>query len=201
MRSLGANTSRPGSTPRATASRRRLALARASASSSHSTLPGTPASRRIQMPNISSRDLVGAVERAEDETRLRQAARGARRRLGRDLAAAIVRLIAVGQMDDPLREVRLRVHRRHEGVGDDVVDEVGAHAAGIAQEVDLQGRRPKRQDLGPGVLGVALQVDEDVDAVIVDAPRGLRVRELAHVDEAIERRPAAACACRCRRRR
>ena len=89
-------------------------------------------------------------------------------------------------MDDPLREVRLLVHRRDEGVGDDVVDEVGAHAAGIAQEVDLHGRRAVGQDLGPGVLGVALQVDEDVDPVIVDAPCRVRVRELAHVDEAIE---------------
>jgi hypothetical protein len=48
--SLGANTGRFGSTPRAPASPRRLSMTRSFASKSQSTAPGIAVKRRIQMP-------------------------------------------------------------------------------------------------------------------------------------------------------
>ena len=90
-------------------------------------------------------------------------------------------------MDDPLVVVGLAVERRNEGVGDDVVDELRAHAAGIAEEAHLHRRRPIGEDLGPGAARVALEVDEHVDAVVVDLPGGIPVREMADVDEPVER--------------
>ena len=91
-------------------------------------------------------------------------------------------------MDDLLGEPGLLIHRHDEGVGDDVVDEVRAHAAGVAQVVDLHGCRPVGQNLRSRVLGVALEVDEDVDAILVDAAGCTRMRNGPHVDEVVEGR-------------
>ena len=80
-----------------------------------------------------------------------------------DRPMGVVDLIAVRQVDDLLGEERLVLERSNDLVGDDVVDERRAHGAGIAEIAHLDGRRTIGQDAGPRILGVALQIDRDVD--------------------------------------
>ena len=71
-----------------------------------------------------------------------------------DRPPAVVGLIAIGQMDDLLAEKGLLVHRRDDGIGDDVIDEIGPHGARKAEEIDLDRGRPRRQDLRCGHVWV-----------------------------------------------
>ncbi len=52
-----------------------------------------------------------------------------------------------------------------EGVDDDVVDEIRPHGGGISEIAHLHRRRPTGCYRRPGVMGVALEIDEDVDLV------------------------------------
>lgn len=54
--------------------------------------------------------------------------------------------------------------RQDNGVGDNIVDVGGAGGAGIAKVVDGDGGRFKREDFLAVVVGVAFEVDEDVDS-------------------------------------
>ena len=49
-------------------------------------------------------------------------------------------------------------------VGDDVVDEVAAHGAWVAEVADLDGRAAGGEDAWAAVHGEAFEVDGDVDA-------------------------------------
>ena len=63
----------------------------------------------------------------------------------------------------------LEVWRRYDAVGDEVVDEVGAQGAGEAHVRELERGRSHRENLVARALGVAVEVDKDVDAVGDDA--------------------------------
>ena len=133
------------------------------------------------------RDLEAVVEGAEHKPLRRQAACGAARR-GGNVAPRVVGLVAVGQISEFLGEQHLPVARHDEFVGDDVIDERRAHGARIAEIIDLHGRRTKRQDFRPRPMGMAFQIDQDVDVVGPDARRGVAVRQRIDVGEAVESR-------------
>src|SRR5262245_31381993 len=88
--------------------------------------------------------------------------RPTRRAVG-DLPPAVVRLITIRQMNDRFGNKGLLIERQHNFIGYNVIDEVGTHRSGKSEIVDLNRRRPMRQDARPAVLRVALQVDRDID--------------------------------------
>ena len=90
-------------------------------------------------------------------------------------------------MDDLFRIERLLVERQHRLVGDHIVDEVGTHSSRIAEIAHLDGRGAVGEDAGTGVLGVALQVDRDVDVELVQKLRDVEVALRSDVVELIER--------------
>src|SRR5207248_945324 len=69
---------------------------------------------------------------------------------------------------------------------DHVVDEVGPHRAREAEIVHLNGGRPMSQDLGAGMRGVAFQVDENVDAVLMHPLSDVAMRHRPNVEEPVE---------------
>ena len=71
-------------------------------------------------------------------------------------------------------------------VGNDVVDEVGAARSREAEIVDLDGRRPEGEDLGPAMLAESREVDRDVDLHPAHALSDIEVALVAHIDEVVE---------------
>lgn len=78
--------------------------------------------------------------------------------------------------------------RHHVAIDDEVIDEVRAHGSGKSHVAHLHRGRPQRGDARARVLGEALDVHQDVDAVGMDARRGVPVGERPDVHEAVERR-------------
>ncbi len=115
------------------------------------------------------RDLVAVAEAAEHEACRWQSASGAR--WCGEVRREIDRQETPWQVHDLLGVIGLLMHRQGEGIGDDVVDGVTAHGAGVAKPVHLHRRRPARHDSRPLAGGEAVQIDQDVDAVIADARR------------------------------
>jgi hypothetical protein len=148
--------------------------------SSHSRQDPQPAVEQLPL------DLVMPVERGEHEAVLRQPERGARDRRIRYRLAVVGRLVGRRQPRDLLAEEAHFRLGQDDLVGDDVVHEPRAHAARVAEVVHLHRRRAQREDLRAALGGVALAVDQHVDAVGRDAPRGLLVRAARDVDEAVE---------------
>ena len=106
-------------------------------------------------------DLPARVEAAEHEALRRQAELGAGEGPVRDHALRVIRLIA-RQIGDLFRVVRPRLRRYDDRVGDQIVHEVAAHAAEIADVTHLHWSRAQREDVRPCVTGVAAEVDGDV---------------------------------------
>src|SRR5207248_1696711 len=63
---------------------------------------------------------------------------------------------------------------------------------GKADTIDLDRRRPQREDPFPGVERVAVAIDEDGDAVLANALRDAGDRFLTDVGEMLERGPRPA---------
>src|SRR5450755_3955075 len=133
------------------------------------------------------RDLVTVVETAEHQPFGRQSNIPSRRAGIRHLPPSVVHLIAAGKMNQPFRKERLLARWDDEGVDDDIVDEVRAHGGGISEITHLHRRRAIGRYRRPGVMGIALQINQDIDPFCTDKLRGLMVRARANVDKAIER--------------
>ena len=91
---------------------------------SHSTLPSTSCKSRIHMSNTAG--VIFQLLLKQQNTKACSGSPiscrvGVR---GRDRAFGVVHLIAVRQMNDFFGVIRLLIHRQHDRVGDDVVDEV-----------------------------------------------------------------------------
>ena len=90
------------------------------------------------------------------------------------------------QEHEALGEEALLFGRRDERVGEDEVVAIRAQGPGEADAVDLDRRRPEREDVAAGVQHVAVGVDEDGDAIVADALHDRFVALAAHVGEVIE---------------
>ncbi len=86
-----------------------------------------------------------------------------------------------------LGEQRLHFGGRGDAVGDYVIDEIGAHRPEIAEPRQRHRRGSQREDFAPRVHRVSIEVDQQVDAVVADAPRGFVESLVAAVCEMIER--------------
>src|SRR5216684_8319953 len=110
-----------------------------------------------------------------------------RTQIARDLRVCLEQpQYAAGKMNQPFRKERLLATWDDEGVDDDVVDEVRAHGGGISEITHLHRRRAIGRYRRPGVMGIALQINQDIDLVGMDKLRGLMVRARANVDKTIE---------------
>src|SRR5262245_63167990 len=134
------------------------------------------------------RELVAVVEAAEHESGLGQANGTAGRSLGCDFTLGIIDLIAIWQVDDHLAVRRLLIGWQNDPIRQYVVDEIHAHCCGIAEVAHLHRRRAVSQNRRSPVLGMAFQVDRDVDVEIEQKLRHFAVAAQRHVVELIERR-------------
>ncbi len=104
-------------------------------------------------------------------------ARSARR------AGCVIHLVA-DRHAHRLLVVEAIVRRRNDdAVGDDVVGAATARAAGKADPGHLHRRRPQREDAQAMALGVAHEIDENVDAVGMDALGRGEIVEAVDLDE------------------
>ena len=135
-------------------------------------------------PHIKSRgqDLVGVVEGAQHKGVIGQTGCGSRHGLGQRAPAA-VGLKAQRHLRQLFAVQRRQIQRRDERVANQVVDVRRTRAARKAEKRRLHRRRPGREDGQALATGVALQVDEHVDAVCADARGGFAVAHAADVDE------------------
>ena len=101
-------------------------------------------------------------------------------------------------MHQLLCEVWLLVRWHDEIIDEDVIHERSAHRAGIAQVVDLNGSRTKRQDLWTCTLCVTLEIHQDVNLVGSNPLRRLCKGHVPQVREPIKglHQVAAALGCR-----
>ncbi len=173
--------------PRLSASRRRLAYVASDDGESHSTLSGTAARMRIQTSNIGGTILYALLKQQNTIASFRQALLRAGLRSRIDGAPRVAGRVPVGEIQEALGEVRLHLGRRRESVGDDVVEPIRAERSQEAQPVHLQGSRPRHEDLRPRAQRVAVQVDQDLDAVGADALHRRLRGVVAGVDEMLER--------------
>ena len=81
----------------------------------------------------------------------------------------------IGHVRQLLAVLVCQLQGRGDGVGDDIVHVGGAAGAGVAQPHHLDGRGAESEDFVARALGVAVHVEQDVDAVGVDAVGGLAV--------------------------
>jgi hypothetical protein len=94
--------------------------------------------------------------------------------------------VGVGHVSELLAVLIGELEGRRDLVGDEVVHEARPGRPRIAQPHDLNGGRSEGEYLVPRALGVAVHVDEDVDAVGVYAVGGLAVAgHLRQVDEVL----------------
>ena len=98
----------------------------------------------------------------------------------------VVDPIAVGEMDDPFAVVVLLVRRQHHSVGQNIVDEVDAHGGGKSEIADLDRCRPVGQYRRARLLGVALEIDGDVDVESAQELRRLPVAAQTDIVEPIK---------------
>ena len=117
------------------------------------------------------------VEAAEYESVVGQAEIGAAAAVARNPALAVVGLIA-GQAQHFLGIENLLAARDDRLVGDQIVMIGRAHRRGIAEPVDLHWRGPEREDARACEFGVAVEIDENVDAVARDRERRLEVADV-----------------------
>src|SRR5215831_1603584 len=91
-------------------------------------------------------DLPVVIEAAKHSAFLRKPGFLSRWRPLGDVPLGIVYLIAIRQVNDLLRIKRLVVERHYGLVGDDVIDELGAHRTGKAEIARLDRRRTIRKN-------------------------------------------------------
>src|SRR5262245_14637214 len=137
------------------------------------------------------RELVAVVEAAEHESGLGQTDGAAGRSLGCDLTLGIIDLIAIWQVDDHLAVRLLLIERQNDPIRQYIVDEIHPHCCGISEVARLHRRRAVSENRRPPVLGMAFQVDGDVDIEVEQQLRRFAVAAQRHVVELIERRDQA----------
>jgi hypothetical protein len=112
-------------------------------------------------------------------------------RVGGDHAFGVVDLKAIGQAHHLLGVEHVFARRNHDGIGNDVVDEIRAQGAGMTEIVHLDRRRAGGENAGPGIAAMAHEVDRDVDLVVADALGDVAVAQRTHVVKRIEGRHRA----------
>src|SRR5262249_3331244 len=98
-------------------------------------------------------------------------------------------MVHVGQIGDLLGVVLPVILGDHGGIGDQIVDEVGAHRARVALRADLDGGGAQGEDAGPAAGSKTVQIDGDVDAETAGQRDDVPIGAALDVDELVEGRP------------
>src|SRR5262245_51430548 len=133
-------------------------------------------------------NLVRIVETAEDETVRWKTALRSRWRPVCDLTFPVVAQVAFRQVDELLTVGVHIAGWHHVGVDDCIVDERRPRRPWIAEIGRLDRRRSVGQCENAPILGMAPEIDEDVDLGFRDPPRKRRFSHRANINEDIERR-------------
>ena len=88
--------------------------------------------------------------------------------------------------DDPLAKKPLLVARNRDAVADQVIHVAGPRGPGKSEIIDLQRRRPEREDTEPPAARVSRQIDRNIDFAFAQQHRDLAIAGLAHVVEVLE---------------
>ena len=108
------------------------------------------------------RELPALVEAAKYDACFGQAGIMAHKRRGHR-PPIVLHEVTAGQMNDCLAIGRLVGEWRHHGIGEDVIHAGRSAGGGIPQIIDLNRRCPVGEYPWPSVLGVAIQIDRNVD--------------------------------------
>ena len=155
-----------------------------------STLLGTAAMIFIQASKAARLNFSGIVKGTEDEGIFRQAAFcAARRRFGDRGRRGDV--IALRQAGDRFAVEFLLALGNHDVVGDKVVDEGKPQAAGMAQPIDLDRAGAEHHDRRARRFHIAVEIDQDVDAQIADAPGHVDMRQVTELVIEVDAVPMA----------
>ena len=71
-------------------------------------------------------------------------------------------------------------------IGDDVVVIRATHRTRISKPIDVDGSGTQSEHLGPRILGVAVEIDEDVDLVVGDPAGSLLVAETVDIEPVVD---------------
>ena len=80
------------------------------------------------------------------------------------------------------------VFRNDRAISQDVIDEVRARGPGVAQIIDLDGRRTLCQRAKPVVSRQPHEIDDDVDLVLLNEIGDLSIAPATNVDEMFDPR-------------
>ena len=125
------------------------------------------------------------IQAGENEATLRQPVIGSAARCA-DRALAVVDLIAAGQPDNFLAVIWQMGGRHQHFVRQQVVDPVSPGGCGIAEIGNLNGCGPTGQNAVATAVGMALQIDGDIDFQRLYQIGDSAVRLIRNVDEAVE---------------
>ena len=89
-------------------------------------------------------------------------------------------------MHDFFRPERLLVERQHDRIGDDVIDEIGAHGSGIAEIAHLDRRGTMGENARAAIEREAFEIDRDVDLELVKQLRRLVIAARTDFVEPVE---------------
>ena len=131
--------------------------------------------------------LVGRVEIDEDDGVFGQAHGGAGGRVIGDVRGR-GRHEGIGQVDARLAALSRQVRRRVDRIGDQPRDVIRPQRRAIAEVVGLYRRRFEGEHFEARIARMPGEIDKDLDAIVVDAARGLGERHAAHIAKRIERR-------------
>src|SRR5437763_9000617 len=104
-----------------------------------------------------------------------------------DLPPIVVTLIAVRQPGNLFRIELLILYRNDGLIGDHVIDTVRAHRSGIRQILCLHRRAAIDEYRRPALIGIALEINGDIDLPLAQHSRDFVIRSIAHLDELTER--------------
>src|SRR5215469_1647583 len=84
-------------------------------------------------------------------------------------------------------EKRRMTWRNEIVIRDGIINRTHSHGSRVSQVTHLDWRGPERQNLGPGVSGVPLEINQNSDAAIADPARRFFMRKIPNVGEMVHR--------------
>jgi len=81
---------------------------------------------------------------------------------------AVIALVAIGQAENLLAEIGLQRRGQGDGVCDKIINEGAAQRSRKTQPVHLYGGGAIGQNIEPAATGVALEVNQDINAIVTD---------------------------------
>src|SRR5437588_5869220 len=103
-----------------------------------------------------------------------------------DLPPIVVALIAVRQPGNFFGIESLILYRNDGLIGDHVIDTVRAHRSGVGQILCLHRRAAIDEYRWPALIGIALEINGDIDLPLAQHSRDFVIRSVAHFDDLIE---------------